>query len=93
MNPSLGVEGPRCVMVNVLDCGIKASEFELQSSYYVQSRIKTLGKGMDSLSPPKCGLNSTTTVLLQGWLCVLNPIYPTTPLGQDMTQGQFLSGF
>ena len=20
------------------------------------------------------------------------PIYPTTPLGQDMTQGQFLSG-
>ena len=22
----------------------------------------------------------------------LYPIYPTTPLGQDMTQGQFLSG-
>ena len=22
-----------------------------------------------------------------------NPIYPTPPLGQDMTQGQFLSGF
>ena len=21
-----------------------------------------------------------------------NPIYPTPPLGQDMTQGQFLSG-
>ena len=23
---------------------------------------------------------------------VLDPIYPTPPLGQDMTQGQFLSG-
>ena len=22
----------------------------------------------------------------------INPIYPTPPLGQDMTQGQFLSG-
>ena len=24
--------------------------------------------------------------------CCSNPIYPTPPLGQDMTQGQFLSG-
>ena len=23
---------------------------------------------------------------------IYNPIYPTSPLGQDMTQGQFLSG-
>ena len=23
---------------------------------------------------------------------VIDPIYPTPPLGQDMTQGQFLSG-
>ena len=23
---------------------------------------------------------------------LINPIYPTPPLGQDMTQGQFLSG-
>ena len=23
---------------------------------------------------------------------ILDPIYPTPPLGQDMTQGQFLSG-
>ena len=25
-------------------------------------------------------------------LHMTDPIYPTTPLGQDMTQGQFLSG-
>ncbi len=29
---------------------------------------------------------------LFGLVSLFNPIYPTPPLGQDMTQGQFLSG-
>ncbi len=32
-------------------------------------------------------LSNTSTIRIQN-----NPIYPTPPLGQDMTQGQFLSG-
>ena len=31
-------------------------------------------------------------IILDNALTVTGPIYPTPPLGQDMTQGQFLSG-
>ena len=30
-------------------------------------------------------------MILFGWGFMAYPIYPTPPLGQDMTQGQFLS--
>ena len=40
------------VMVRALDCGIVASEFELQSRYYVHFRTNTLEKVMNSLIPP-----------------------------------------
>ena len=37
-------------MVKVIDCRIVASEFVLQSRYYVHFRVNTLGKGMDPLT-------------------------------------------
>ena len=36
-------------MVNVLDCNILVSEFELQLRYYVHFRTNTLGKDVNSL--------------------------------------------
>ena len=47
---------PRGVIVKTKDCGIVVSEFDLQSRYYVHIRTNTYG------------LNSTTTVLLEGCL-------------------------
>ena len=49
---------PRSVVANRLDCSLEVSEFELQSSYYVNFLINT------DLSP-RYRLNSTTTVLLK----------------------------
>ena len=51
-----------------MDYGIVVSKFEFQSRYYVHFRTNTLGKGMNPLYPPSYGLNSTTIVLLEGWL-------------------------
>ena len=45
----------RSVMVKAMDCGIKVSEFELQSRYYVHFRINTFGKGMNPLIFPAIG--------------------------------------
>ena len=59
---------PRGVMVKVMDCGIVVSEFELQSRYYVHFRTNTLGEKYQPPYLPSYGLNSTTTVLLEGWL-------------------------
>ena len=39
------------VVGNVLDCNILVSKFELQSYYYVDFRINSLGKGMKLLIP------------------------------------------
>ena len=36
-------------MAEVLDCNIKESIFELQSSYHVHFQTNTLEKGMDSI--------------------------------------------
>ena len=52
------------VMVKVLDHGIKVSEFEHQSGYYVHSRTNLIKKGMNLLYP-SFELNDITTVLLQ----------------------------
>ena len=60
---------PHGVMVKVMDRGIVVNEFIFQSRYYVHFWANTLGKGMNSLIPPRYGLNSTTTVL---WALVLN---------------------
>ena len=55
----------------MLVCDIVVIKFELQSRYYVHFRINTLGKVMNPLIPPSYGrgVDSTTTVLLQGWVC------------------------
>ena len=39
-------------MANVLDCDIIATDFKLQSSYYVHFWSFTFGKGMNPLIPP-----------------------------------------
>ena len=45
-------EIPSSVVVNVLNCDIVVSEFELQSRYYVHFRTNISGKTMNSLIPP-----------------------------------------
>ena len=45
----------RGVMVKAIDCEIVASEFVLQSRYYVHFRANTLGKGMNPLILPAMG--------------------------------------
>ena len=59
------------------------NKFELQSRYYVHFRRNTLGKSMTPpLIPSSSGLNSTTAILLPGWLSALNKsrrmTYPET---------------
>ena len=57
------------VVVNMQNCNIVVCEFELQSHYYVHFWTNTLGKGMyPFIPPPIYELDSTTAVLLQGWL-------------------------
>ena len=73
---------PRGVMVKAMDCGIVVREFVLQSRYYVHFRANTLGKGRNLLILPSMGQ-------IELWGCPRGTIYPTPPLGQDMTQGQF----
>ena len=57
---------PHGVMVKALDCGIAVREFEFQSHYYIHFQINTPGKSINPIYPPSYGLNSTTTVLLEG---------------------------
>ena len=47
---SLGI--PHGVVVNMLDCDIIASKFELQSWYYIHFQTNTYGKSTDPLMPP-----------------------------------------
>ena len=57
------------IEANMLDCDIVVSEFELESRYNVDFQTNTLGKGMNPLiTRLSYELNSTTSVLLQGWL-------------------------
>ena len=64
----LGGGGPHGVMVKAMDYGIVVSEFILQSRYYVHFRANTLGAKYEPSYPPSYGLNSTTTIILEGWL-------------------------
>ena len=54
------------VMVKVMDCKNIIIEFKLQSHYYVHFQTNNLGKSIEPPYPPR--LNSTTTVLLEGWI-------------------------
>ena len=47
--------GPLGVMVNVVDCGIVVTEFELHLRYYVYFRTNTLGKGINPFILPGMG--------------------------------------
>ena len=42
-------------MVQVLDCGLKVSKYELHSSYYVHFQTNTQKKSMNPLIPPAMG--------------------------------------
>ena len=57
MQSALVVVGgvPCGVMVKAMDSGIEASEFVLQSRYYVHFRANALGKGMNPLILPAMG--------------------------------------
>ena len=65
--PYLG-GNPHGVVVNMLDCDTVVSEFEFQSRYNIHFQTNALSKGMNSHIPFSNRLNSTTTVLFQGWL-------------------------
>ena len=56
----------RAAVANMLDYDIIISKFELELCDYIHFQTNTLGKGMNSLTTLCYGLNSTTTVLLQG---------------------------
>ena len=40
----------RGIMAKAQDCGLKVSEFEHQSGFYVHFRTNIVGKGMNSLT-------------------------------------------
>ena len=65
---TLEIRRLRVVEANVLNRDILVSEFELQSCYYIHFRTNIHGKGMNLLFPLSYGLNSSTTVILQGWI-------------------------
>ena len=52
-------KSPSGVVVDVLDCSLKVSEFKLQSCYYVYFRTNILEKGMNSFIPLSYMLNSS----------------------------------
>ena len=43
------------IVVNVLDCEILVSEFNLQLRYHVHFRANTIEKGINPLIPPAIG--------------------------------------
>ena len=61
------VGSPHGIVVNVLDCSIVISKFELKSHYFVHFQSNILGEGMDPLIH-LCILNCITSILLQGWI-------------------------
>ena len=46
---------PYGLMAKLLDCGLKVSELELQSRYYIHFQTNTLWNGMNPLIPPGMG--------------------------------------
>ena len=55
-------------LAKVPDCGLKVSEFKIQSYCYIHFWTNTFEKALNIFIPLSYGLNSTTIVLLQGWL-------------------------
>ena len=51
-------------VVNVLDCNIIVSKFEIQLYYYVHFQINTLRKCLNLLILPNFRLNSGNTIIL-----------------------------
>ena len=64
------IEGgcPRGVMVKAMDCVIVVNEFELQSCQLRLLSEKYPCERYEPPYPPSYGLNSTTAVLIEGWL-------------------------
>ena len=62
----LSLRSPYNIVISVLDSGIAISVFKLQLYYYIHFR--TLRKDMNLFIPTSNGLNSTTAVLVHGWL-------------------------
>ena len=58
---------PCGIIVKVLDCSLKVSEFKLQSCYYIHFQTNTLRKSLNSPLPSSNGLKSIIAVLLQRW--------------------------
>ena len=59
---------PRIVMVKALNCAIVVSEFDAQSHHYLNFRTNTLVEKYESSYPSSCGLDITTTIVLEEWL-------------------------
>ena len=55
-----------CFIIIMNECNIITSKFEFLSRKCIHFWAYTLGKGMNPLIPSIYGLNSTTTILLQG---------------------------
>ena len=55
-------------MANVLDCDIVVRGFKVQSHYCLHFRTVTLGEKYEPPYISSYELDSTTTVLLKGWL-------------------------
>ena len=53
------------VMAKELDSGLKVSNIELQSGYYVHFQANSLGEGIQRLYLPSYTLNSFTAVFLR----------------------------
>ena len=47
----LSISSRHTIVVNVLECDIIVSKFELQSCYYIHFWTNTLGKGMNTIYP------------------------------------------
>ena len=61
-------EVPEDIVVNMQNCDIVVSKFELQLRYYVHFWTNIFEKGMNHLIPHSYELNNTITVFLQGWV-------------------------
>ena len=59
------MRSPRSVAANMLNCNTVVSKFKLQSHNYIHFWTNALGK-YELPYPSSHGLNSITTVLLQG---------------------------
>ena len=66
---------PRSIMVKSLDCGILVSEFEFHSRFLRSLSDKYLWERHELPYSSSHGLNSTTTVILEGLALILNNLW------------------